>query len=592
MLSSWLSALLAVAVVLLGAGGAGHALRTLLRLDGHWKHLSMTMALGLSSRMLLQTTAAYWIPGGAPWIKGLFLAAAVYAIAMSVLRIPRCWSVLRASFVRWRREYLLILLLALLGSIFLATLRFPEYSDAYRAHFLIVEDLSRDGGLDAPNLLYYYGFAIGSMALYSAAASVPALYEPQLMHYAFLLLTALIIVESGTRLGYARPAALLAALLAVSILEVVVIARNPAYDLVALFFQLAVVFLLLDRKSASFAPREIPLLALLLYAAISSKLYGVIGVGLIGLLALRGRNKRSALLSAAGIALVLLAPALLGVAARFHSPLFPYIHNIFGQSCPGPAVAYDQDILSFLRYPFDLTFRYRFWTGPVFLAVLPLLFLPRWRAGAPSREGDILLFSLLFIALWFWLPFTSLSLRYQLLPFFLLALPIARVILAGYDGMRSATGRNGFLIAIALCVLTVVHVFPAFWYGGKKAVDMTLAVRSDLRDGARDMLRASYPDLAALDRALPEGARIYADVGDFEFLRHTHDMNNFLDDAGASSGSADLVVLNVRGIGAQPWCMVLLATNGHGERLEDWRSTIRATRTRIATIAGLYEIYR
>lgn len=632
MVELWFFALLRVGFVLLGAWGAGRLLLLPVRREGIWgKSVALTMGVGLALRMLLQSNAVMWVSAAVPWIDGLFVLAAAFGAYDLVRKLGAISFSSRVSELWQSPERGVFFALAwILFAVFVATLRFPEYSDAYfRSHFLVIEDMLRDGHFDDLYWTFYYGYAIGAMALFSTAAKAPVLYDMQIFHYGFLLLSVILVVESGRHFGLTRRASLLAGLLAVTILEVVVISRNPAYDMVVHFFQLAVFVIVLDLRSRKMNPPEIFALALMMFAALSAKLYGAIGVGMAGLFGLFWARQSWRLAAAGVLALVCILPAMAVIDAAFHSPLFPYMHDLYGGGCAGPTVPYELSLRTFLLYPFELTFRFdtsRLMAGPVFLAVLPLLFLRRGREALTPELKATLLFGLFFMALWFWLPFTSQSIRFQLFALFLLTLPAARFIDTHLANSQSAAGtdratklprwvvhvlvlvhgtpanqtapsaagtrRAPKLLRWAVLVLVLVHVFPAAWYSSKKSVDTFFELRSSPREGGLEMLRRSYPWLVTIDETLPPGATVYTDIGDYEPLRHRRKVGTFLKDQGRGEAQSDYVVLLTSGTDSYLHCMTLLLTDGHPERYETWKESIRRKREYVTTVEGRYEIYR
>lgn len=605
MAEAWFFALLRVGFVLLGAWGAGRLIMIPVR-EGIWGNsIALTLGVGLALSMLLRTNAVLWADWFVPWVDGLFVLAAAVGAYDLWQRSPAVKSMVRDGILRWRdgawlgfmREHVFVLLLLwLLLAVFIASLLFPSYSDAYfRAHFLVIEDMAVDGRFDGVQWILYYGYALGAMALFSTAAGVPTLYDMQVFHVVFLLLTVTMIIEGGRHFGYSRRASVLAALLSVTIIEVVVISRNSGYDMVAQFFLVALVFAVLDLRGGKLRVWETLPLALLMFAALSAKLYGAIGVGLLGLFALfRGRAPMRLVLSGVA-ALILLFPSLLFVWREFGSPLFPYIHDLYGGGYDGLAVPYARTLTNFLLYPFELTLRFpdtRMMSGPVFLALLPLLIFRPWRRGAPAVERDIMLFSLLFLGVWFWLPFTSLVLRYFLFPLFLLSLPAARLIDMQLKNPTAGTNTVSKFLRFSVLVLLLVHIFPATWYSSKKVLDTLLELRSDTREGSLVMLRRTYPWLLAIDRTLPDGATVYTDIGDYEPLRHRRSIGTYLKDRGLTAAERDYVVLLTSGTDSYIHLMSQVLTEGHPERYEAWKAHIRDTRTYVTTIEGRYEIYK
>jgi hypothetical protein len=401
-----------------------------------------------------------------------------------------------------------------------------------------------------------------------------------------------------------RRAAAIAGLLAVTIIEVVVITRNPGYDMVVHFFQLTAVFVLLDWRGRTPRLPEVLLLSLLMFAALSSKLYGAIGVGAAGLFALFLTRQYWRIPLAGVIALLLLVPAMAVIHGAYGSPLFPYVHDLYGGRCDGLTIPYEQSLWGFLRYPFELTLRFdssRLMAGPAFLAVIPLLFTRRGRAVLSPPLRALLYYGLLCLALWYWLPFTSLSIRYQLFMFLLLTLPVAAyvdAVLTDNATVTSVAARagtldiGGRLLRWSVLVLVLVHVFPATWYSTKKVLDTFLELRIDPKDGSLLMLQRTYPWLVSIDRAIPEGATMYGDIGEYEPLRHRRSLGTFLKDRGQGVAQADYVVLLKEGTDSYISCMLLMLTDGHPERYEDWKDSIRTTREFVTTVEERYDIYR
>lgn len=473
--------------------------------------------------------------------------------------------------------------------IFLGTIEFPSFNDAYRAHLPIAHDVASTSEIVDKSLLLYYGFSFATVVFNGIIPITPVIYTPQLIQFLSLVQVIWLMYEFSKNIIGDIRIAWIGSLIILGIPELVAISRIPAYDIQALFVQmltlstLYIVFHLKERNAFS-----VVVLGLFMAVAAVTKMYApisiILAIVVLEMKALKNGRIYGGVIIAGMLALVLILPFINELYKIGDSFLFPYYGGI-SSICNINAIKISKDIGWYFSIPSLITFgtgAQEIIVGPVYVIILPVvLYLYK---GIPKILRQIALYSTLYLAVWFALPVPWLNLRYFFLPFVLLSMPIGWVFL-------NAFGKSNRVVYVLLLVVLVVQYAPSQLYSLIRTGKAWSHASASVEDEAMRVAKLYYTHLYNLMQRLSADDIVIADSGEFYLLEYrlrTYRYGSY-DERKVNSNEFPVVMAPDSTLFA---CRTLLQSRRNLRRYKMWKSEVlRKTVLYSDSVYG-YKIYK